>query len=68
MIHIRTLLRQGKALTAVSRATSGLVLRFTWEQVMHQPDWVREQIQAAVALRQLQTGCCLPTDYQPVAV
>lgn len=48
--------------------TSGwLVLRFTWEQVMHQPDWVREQIQAALALRQLQTGCCLPADYQPVA-
>ena len=48
--------------------TSGwLVLRFTWEQVMHRPEWVRDQIQAAVALRRLQTRCCLPADYQPVA-
>ena len=46
--------------------TSGwLVLRFTWEQVMHTPAWVRDQILAAVALRHLQTGCCLPANYQP---
>ena len=47
--------------------TSGwLVLRFTWEQVMHKPEWVRDQIRAAVALRRRQELCCLPENYQPV--
>ncbi|WP_353951389.1 DUF559 domain-containing protein [Knoellia sp. S7-12] len=47
--------------------TSGwLVLRFTWEQVMHDPDWVRAQIRMAVDLRLAQKSCCLPADYQPV--
>lgn len=47
--------------------TSGwLVLRFTWEQVMHQPEWVCDQIQAAVSLRLAQRSCCLPADYQPL--
>lgn len=47
--------------------TSGwLVLRFTWEQVMHQPEWVRDQIRSAVALRRQQELCCLPENYQPV--
>ncbi|KGN34423.1 hypothetical protein N802_12895 [Knoellia sinensis KCTC 19936] len=47
--------------------TSGwLVLRFTWEQVMHEPEWVRDQIVAAVALRRQQELCCLPENYQPV--
>ncbi|EAP98443.1 hypothetical protein JNB_15803 [Janibacter sp. HTCC2649] len=47
--------------------TSGwLVLRFTWEQVMHQPDWVRDQVKAAVTLRLGQDLCCLPENYQPV--
>lgn len=31
-----------------------LVLRFTWTQVMHNPDWVRGKLQAAVALRTAQ--------------
>ncbi len=45
--------------------TSGwLVLRFTWEQVMHRPDWVRDQIRAAVSLRLAQKSCCLREDYQ----
>jgi len=47
--------------------TSGwLVLRFTWEQVMHRPDWVRDQLRAAVSLRLAQDLCCLPENYQPV--
>ncbi|GAA3604400.1 type IV toxin-antitoxin system AbiEi family antitoxin domain-containing protein [Marihabitans asiaticum] len=32
-------------------AADWLVLRFTWDQVMHRPEWVRERVQRAVALR-----------------
>jgi very-short-patch-repair endonuclease len=51
-----------------TRLTSSgwLVLRFTWEQVMHQPDWVRAQISSAVDLRRSQLACCLPENYTPV--
>ena len=50
-----------------TRLTSSgwLVLRFTWEQVMHRPDWVRAQIAAAVHVRQQQRSCCLPENYTP---
>lgn len=40
--------------------------RFTWEQVMHEPDWVRVQISNAVDLRRSQLACCLPENYTPV--
>lgn len=51
-----------------TRLTSSgwLVLRFTWEQVMHRPDWVRAQISNAVDLRRSQLACCLPENYTPV--
>lgn len=37
-----------------------IVLRFTWEQVMFHPDWVRRMLVAAVALRRTQRRGPLP--------
>ncbi len=37
-------------------ARGWIVLRFTWEHIMHHPDWVRETIRAAVMSRRGRVG------------